>query len=296
MSNKHVRIKVPTTCGELIQGPYLAKESLISLPINLYTEVEARLVKGGGSGTIGKMNLQPKASAGFLSAVKHLGLSDREASQVEIALKSPVAHGKGYASSTSDLCGVMAAVFELFDAAQPAETLAELCAAIEPSDGLMFRDWTLFNHLSGKVLRQFKTVEHVKLLILEPPSICVTDTFRSTEAVQAALGQKTDMPFWLFEKASREGSVRGMFQAAGASVLEHQAVLKKPYLEAVMALAEREGAYGVVGAHSGTILGIAMPEALEEAVLIERLREIGALDWYQKQLVVQTVLGGYNVL
>ena len=296
MSKDHVRLKVPTTCGELIQGPYLAKESLISLPVNLYTEVEARLVKGGGSGTIGKTNLQPKAAAGFLSAVKHLGLTEREASQVELVLSSPVAPGKGYASSTSDLCCIMAAVFELFEAPQPAETLAALCAEIEPSDGLMFEAWTLFDHLSGRVLETYKTVENVKLLVLEPLSICVTDTFRSDEAVQLALDQKTEKPFRLFEKAIREGSVRGVFQAAAASVLEHQAVLMKPHLEAIMEMAEREGAYGVVGAHSGTILGIAMPEALEEAVLIERLRELGVLEWYQKQFVARTVVGGCILL
>lgn len=296
MSKNHVRIKVPTTCGELIQGPYLAKESLISLPVNLYTEVEARLVKSGRSGTTGKTNLQPKAAAGFLSAVKHLGLTEREASQVELAVKSPVASGKGYATSTSDLCGVMAAVFEVFEAPQPAETLAALCAEIEPSDGLMFEDWTLFDHLTGRVLETFKAVENVKLLVLEPSSICVTDTFRSDEAVQIALDQKTEMPFRLFEKASRAGSVRGVFQAAAASIMEHQAVLMKPHLEEILAMAEREGAYGVVGAHSGTILGIAMPEALEEAVLVERLGELGVFGWYQKQFVVRTVLGGCQLL
>jgi len=296
MSKDYVHIKVPTTCGELIQGPYLAKESLISLPIDLYTEVEARFVKGGGRGTIGRKNLQPKAAAGFLSAVKHLGLSEQESSGVEIALRSPVSHGKGYATSTSDLCGVMAAVFELFESPQPAETLASLCARIEPSDGLMFREWTLFDHLAGTVLRAFKTVEELKLLILEPPSTCVTDTFRSTEVVQAALGQKTETPYQLFEKASREGSVKGLFQAAGVSMLENQSVLEKPYLEAIMEMADKEGAYGVAGAHSGTILGIAMPEALEEALLLERLREMGALAWYQKQLLARTVLGGYKKL
>jgi len=296
MSKNHVRLKVPTTCGELIQGPYLAKESLISLPINLYTEVEARLVKGGGSGTIGKTNLQPKAAAGFLSAVKHLGLTEREMSQVALELSSPVAPGKGYASSTSDLCGVMAAVFELFEAPQPAETLAALCAEIEPSDGLMFEDWTLFNHLTGRVLKTYKTMENVKLLVLEPPSTCVTDTFRSDEAVKTSLDQKTEWPLRLFERAIRESSVRGVFQAAAASVLEHQAVLMKPHLEAIMEMAERVGAYGVVGAHSGTILGIAMPEALEESVLIERLRSLGVLEWYQKQFVTRTVPGGYSLL
>lgn len=296
MSKDYVHIKVPTTCGELIQGPYLAKEALISLPINRYTEVEARLIEGGGSGTIGKMNLQPKAAAGFLSAVRHLGLSEQEAARVEITLKSPMAPGKGYASSTSDLCGVMAAVFELFESPQPAEILAALCAKIEPSDGLMFKAWTLFDHLSGTVLRTFDTMENVKLMVLEPPSTCVTDTFRSTKAVQAALANKTETPFRLFEKASADGSIRGVFQAAGASMMEHQKVLEKPHLEAIMALADKAGAYGVVGAHSGTVLGIAMPEGLEEAVLLEGLRELGALEWYQKQMLVRTVLGGYQLL
>ena len=174
--------------------------------------------------------------------------------------------------------------------------VASLCAGIEPSDGLMFKAWTLFDHLSGKVIRTFKSFEDVKLLILEPSSICVTETFRSTETVRAALENKTDRPLRLFEKACDAGDLRGIFQAGAASILEHQQVLRKPYLETVMTVAQREGAYGVVGAHSGTILGIAMPEALEEAVLIQRLKETGALHWYETQLIARTVQGGYELI
>lgn len=295
MLKDHVQLKVPTTCGELIQGPYSAEESLISLPIDRYTEVEARL--NMTSAVVRRPNnLQPKAAAGFLSAVRFLGLSEQEAASIQIEVRSFMAPGKGYATSTSDLYGVMAAVFELFDAPQPPEVLAKLCAQIEPSDGLMFRDWTLFNHLTGSVLKTYETVEDIKLLILEPPSIVVTDTFRSKAAITAALARKTDAPYLKFEAAWREDSIHGLFQAASASILEHQAVLAKPYLEEILELAKREDAYGVVGAHSGTILGIALPESLDESIMLARLKEAGVLEWYRTQFVARTVLGGYVLL
>ena len=295
MFKDHVRLKVPTTCGELIQGPYLAEESLISLPIDRYTEVEARLNKPSAMASHPN-NLQPKAAAGFLSAVSFLGLSAREAASVQIEVRSLMAPGKGYATSTSDLCGVMAAVFELFDAPQPPEVLAKLCAQIEPSDGLMFKDWTLFNHLTGNVLKTYKTVPDLKLLILEPPSTVMTDTFRSKAAVTEALSRKTEMPYLKFEAACNDGSIRGVFEAASASIMEHQAILKKPFLEEIHALAEREGAYGVAGAHSGTVLGIALPESLEESLMLAQLDEMGALDWYRMQFVARTVYGGCELL
>lgn len=295
MSKDHVRLKIPTTCGELIQGPYLVKESLISLPIDRYTEVEARLIKKA-DGVKNQNNLQPKAAAGFLSAASFLGLSAQEIEAVQLDVISPMAPGKGYATSTADLCGVMAAVFELFESPQPPEVLAKLCAEIEPSDGLMFRDWTLFDHLSGTVLKFYKAVQGVKLLILEPQSTVMTDTFRSKSEVLAALARKTDMPYLKFEAACCEASIRGVFQAASASIMEHQKVLAKPYLEEIIALAEREGAYGVAGAHSGTVLGIAMPESLDENLMLELLRGAGVLEWYRSRFVARTVLGGYELL
>ncbi|SCZ81951.1 GHMP family kinase ATP-binding protein [Acidaminobacter hydrogenoformans] len=295
MSKDHVRLKIPTTCGELIQGPYLVKESLISLPIDRYTEVEARLIKNA-DGDRDQNNLQPKAAAGFLSAARFLGLSARETASVQIDVVSPLAPGKGYATSTADICGVIAGVFELFDSPQSPEILAKLCAQIEPSDGLMFRDWTLFNHLNGTVLKTYKTAPDIKLLILEPSSTVMTDTFRSKAAVTEALSRKTKMPYLKFEAACSDGSIRGVFEAASASIMEHQVVLAKPFLEEIHALAEREGAYGVVGAHSGTVLGLAMPEGMEERALLKLLSETGALEWYRTQFVARTVFGGYELL
>lgn len=297
MARDQVVIQIPLTCGEWIQGPYLAKEALISLPIDRYTEVEA-CYAGSDNSTVhpGSLTLQPKAAAGFRSAIRHLGLTEQEAGAVQIRVQSPAPAGKGYATSTSDLCGVMAAVFELFEAPQPPEVLASLCAAIEPTDGLMFRDLTLFDHLSGRVLKRYPPVAGVKLLVLEPRDVCLTENFRNHAGVQEALARKTEAPYFQFEKASREGDLYGLFAAATASLLEHQAALSKPFLEEIVQLSVQAGAYGVAGAHSGTILGIGVPEDLNVQSLIQRLKALGALDWYQKHFVVRTAAGGYRVL
>jgi L-threonine kinase len=291
-----VKIRIPTTCGELIQGPYLSQEALISLPIDRYTEVSACYHEKKNEKTADTAHLQPKAAEGFLKAVRHLGLTAEETERIEISLSQSMPSGKGYASSTSDICGVMAAVFELFEAPQPPEVLAVLCAGIEPSDGLMFKNWTLFDHLSGRVLRQYPAVEGIRILILEPDSTCLTDTFRGEARIRKALSLKTDRPFQQFEKAVASGSWLDLFKASTSSALENQMVLMKPHLDEIVAVSEAAGAYGVVCAHSGTILGIALPEETSPESLLKAFETRGLLKVYGKQFMVRTVRGGYDLI
>ncbi|MDO9592222.1 MAG: hypothetical protein Q7I98_03405 [Erysipelotrichaceae bacterium] len=309
MRRQSVMVRVPATCGELIQGPYLEKESLVSLPIDRYTVVEASFNPdagrydaqnrhGGGDHLppLGAAHLLPKAAEAFRLAVSHLSLTPEKLAGISIRLHSELACGKGYATSTSDLYGVIAALFELFEYPATAELYASLCASIEPTDGLMFRDWVLFDHLNGVPLKRYPAPEGIQLLVLEPVKTCLTDTLRNRKHFSEALSRKTTAPFKAFESAAAAGDVRGMFEAATLSAFENQSVVHKPYLEQVVMLSKQFDAYGVAAAHSGTLLGIALPDRSDQGALLRLLDEHGILAYYTNHFTARTISGGHHII
>jgi L-threonine kinase len=304
-----VTVRVPATCGELIQGPYLEKESLVSLPIDRYTVVEAsrnpyagpfeaQNLHGQGGRLLppGAAHLQPKAAEAFHLAVSHLSLTPEKLAGISIRLHSELACGKGYATSTSDLYGVIAALFELFEHPATPDLYASLCASIEPTDGLMFHDWVLFDHLNGVSLKSYPALEGIQLLILEPEKTCLTDTLRSRQHFTEALSGKTTAPFEAFERAAAERDVRGIFEASTLSAFENQSTVYKPYLEQVVMLSKQFDAYGVAAAHSGTLLGIALPDHTDQAALLHSLDEHGILAYYTNHFTARTISGGHHII
>lgn len=304
MFDQCVRLRVPATCGELIQGPYLAKESLISLPIDCYSVVEAGINfsadrREANCRHFFKNRLYPlptKAKKAFSLATTYLELDPKLVSKIGVTLYSELDTGKGFATSTSDVYGVMAAVFELFGRQVEPEIYAKLCSDIEPTDGLMFRTWTLFDHLNGLLLQKYDVFENIRLLILEPETTCTTELLRTDPEFQQALSFKTARPFETFKKGMESGDLVGIFNAATQSALENQSVMVKPYLDRITQLSKIAGGYGVVAAHSGTLLGIALPEHVDSDRLLRKFEDYGILKCYASQFMARTVQGGHDMI
>ena len=168
-----ITVSVPGTCGELIQGWYAPwnEAVLVSCPIDRYSTVTVRLETTPRTDTPpGCVKMQQAARL----LLDTLGRPDLGAT---IWLDSELKIGRGMASSTADIVGVMVGLtLALGQSLSPGE-LARLVCQVEPSDSVMF---------NGLAMLAYRGSAQAQLLGLVPP-----------------------LYSWLLVKPSRSGSSLG---------------------------------------------------------------------------------------
>ena len=97
----------------------------------------------------------------------------------------------------------------------------------------------------------------------------------------------------LVEEGILKGDVALIGQGATLSALGHQAVLPKPYLERVLALAGETGAVGVCAAHSGTVVGVLLDPRKQSREEVARFLR-GRLPGVEHMFLVSLIGGGYR--
>ncbi len=140
-----VTVKVPGSCGELIQGMMGDVNFLVTCPVNCYSLVS---IKKNNSGDI-SVNILGKNK--LLSAVKETikmyNFDNR--SGYEIILDSDLPIGKGMASSTADMTAAIIATAILNDKYLSEDEIAKILLKIEPSDGIFYQGIVAFDHIHG---------------------------------------------------------------------------------------------------------------------------------------------------
>ena len=148
---KRIKVRAPGTCGEWIQtyDRLTDRECLVSLPINRYNDMI--LSYGCGENTDDWVKtLLPKSRKALDLISEHLSLSEADLKPLKITPGTrELAVGKGMASSTADLMGIMKGVAYIYGKPLSSELLLKLCCQIEPTDSLMFEGWALIDHLQG---------------------------------------------------------------------------------------------------------------------------------------------------
>lgn len=130
---QEVILRVPGSCGELVQGTINGQDFLISCPINLYTKVKAKLVDYKlGENKVLINQKAPKTKA----AVKKLLQLYNFKSKVELEIDSELKAGIGMASSTADISAATAAVMLLVKGEINFDLLKNICLSLEPTDSV----------------------------------------------------------------------------------------------------------------------------------------------------------------
>lgn len=260
---RRVKIRIPGTCGELIQSVYQGRECLVSLPIDCYNYVEAWLVDEESSENpfTRERNLElglkgEKARQAFQMIANYLDLPESLVRRIRFRLSGDLKVGMGMASSTADVYGVMAATVSLMEKYLSPEVYGALCASIEPTDGIMFEEWTLFDHLKGETLGLKVEPELLEIYLFEAETAIDTIQMRSDRSYMEKLKRKTGLPINCFETYGATRQIETLGQAMTTSILENDPIVEKPGLQALVTLAQSMGAVGVVGAHSGSLLGL----------------------------------------
>lgn len=318
------RALAPATCGELVQGSIGGRDFLISCPIDVYSQAEVRWVGplreyGCSAQTAVRVSSMAGAVPGSSKAQQALDLALQAlgypTSGVILRVECPLPPGKGLGTSTADIVATAQAAATACGHPFTPEELARIALALEPSDGIMYPGLTVFRHRAGlSTANSDRLVSgRVALVLGDPPPIEViildlggqVDTLefnRRPDLVRANAAKEPEVrtALHLIWRGIRTGDPELVGRGATISALAHQPILPKPGLERLVADTSRLGAYGVVNAHSGSVVGILVPPrqagaAAGGAVVAGRVLDYLEKKRYGSLLGVARVIGGGTV-
>ena len=254
----------PGTCGEFAQGMLEGILCMVTCPIDMRSTATVEL--SPGSGRISAPKDSPKASQAVLSTLEWIGESAVDA---RLQLNSDIPRGKGMASSTADVSAAIVATAAAAGRSLTAEQIAEIALGIEPSDGVMFPEIVIFDHLQGRTARPLGVAPPMRVVVLDFGGAVDTLEFNKLEREDALrrMEPKMTQAVSLIEAGIIRGDPSLIGQGATISSTANQEILFNPHLDAVVELSKDIGAVGVNVAHSGTVIGLLFSD---DASLAER--------------------------
>lgn len=287
---QEVILRVPGSCGELVQGTINGQDFLISCPINLYTKVKAKLVDSKlGENKVLINQKAPKTKA----AVKKLLQLYNFKSKVELEIDSELKAGIGMASSTADISAATAAVMFLIKGEIDFDLLKNICLSLEPTDSVFLEGIRFFDHRQGKKDFLLAEAPELDILIFKEKGIVDSINFNQTQKLEALNDLKS-----LEVKKALEFVIQGLktkdkqLLAKGATIssLAHQNILFKKNLDKVLKLIQNKSeVYGLNIAHSGTLIGVLIAKNFKAKNLVERIKKNTELEYLNR---VQMISGG----
>ena len=236
-------VKVPGSCGELVQGMISDEPFLITCPIDLYTTVTV------SDEFVGHFGLGWKSEAMLEKTLRYFSCNQFN---FGIKLESELPHGKGMASSSADIAAVGKAVSLALNVEITAQEIAALATTIEPTDGIFYNGIVAMNPVTGKLLSNSFAIPEYNILIFDFGSQINTLEF------------KRRSNFFL-----NELPVTLDMNLVTASALANQSILYKSGLEEIVEFSKSLGALRVNVAHTGTVIGIIFNEYMESGKIDE---------------------------
>jgi len=255
-------VRVPGSCGELVQGIYQGEPYLITCPIEACSEA---VVSDSWQGVEG---LGEKSRQALKLTLEYLGESSF---LYGMRLRSQLPHGKGMASSSADIAAVCAAAAAALGRKLSPEEILRLAVAIEPTDPIFFPGLVCANQLEGRIFAQYRTFPRLWISIFDTGGRVDTVSFHDHARQVGA-----EMPPPVFISGSRQALEKQLAQAATKSALANEARLPKPCLRELLEMSRDYGALGINAAHSGTVLGVLWSETAGEGEIAQASGEIAA--------------------
>lgn len=251
---KDVTVRVPGSCGELLQGWQGGEPFLVTCPIARYTTVRASATLSGLHG------LGEKARTALARYLQEQGFS---APPFGMVLTSELPRGKGMASSSADIAAVLAAASQALGRPLAPEAILRLAVQVEPTDAVFLAGIVCLNQVTGRVQRRYRSLSYPQLTIFD------TGGTVDTAACHAEAVEQEAHPWEPLLAALAQGE-RRLAEAATQSARWNQAVLPKDALEALLQEARACGALGLIAAHSGTVVGVIWPSQLAHDAIERR--------------------------
>lgn len=282
-----IQVKVPGSCGELIQGTMNGVPFLVTCPIDLYSKVTVT------PGDLAPAGLGAKSQRALAMTLEYF---QRKEYPHALRLESELPPGKGMASSSADIAAVCFAVAASLGKTIMPETVAAIAAAIEPTDGIFFAGIVRMNPLTGICQSRLGFSAPLRIAIFDTGGTVDTLQFRKRTdlaALNRANEPKLNEAWGLLQRADASS----LGQAATLSALANQTILPKAALPQIIAEAKCSGAIGVNVAHSGTVLGVLFaPDFSPEnmAAGVARIKKKFPFLTYIR--TARMIAGGYTII
>ena len=268
--NREVTVKVPGTCGELVQGIFDGKLVHITCPIDLYSYVTINVDNGD------EIKCPDDKWKSRLAMRKIFELFQFVDLGGEIKIQSEIPVSKGMASSTADIVGVCLGIATILGKKVSKYDIAKIAISIEPSDGIMFEGISLFNHREGKLIENFGESPSIKILIIDLGGYVNTLEFNKNDFTEIHLSTYNEIgnAIELVRKGIKQNDIYSIGKGATISAMCNQKILFKPELNKIIDIAMNIGAVGVNVAHSGTIIGILVNKSFDKLeILRNKIRQ-----------------------
>lgn len=270
----------PGSVGEIVQGNLHGTDVLASCPINLYTKV--RIFEDS---CINNYYRNSKTYKFMFNMLKRWGY-EVFSETLKIYINSQIPIGKGFASSTADLCALYNALIKLFKRRFNERELMEECIKIEPTDSILFDKMTLFDYKNGRFKKTIGEYMEFYVLIFEGKTRINTVEFNKKDLPKHK--DISDLIPNLIEGV-REKNLKKLAFCSTESIIRNQHRLKYNFLEDIISIMNKVNGIGILGAHSGNCLGI----ILDDLEKLRHYRNYGELKNYSTYLV-KTIKNVHN--
>lgn len=279
----------PASCGEFVQGVMDNKEYLSSYAVDIYsTAVIEEKVKD--------VNIGPYKSRKAIEAVfEKFKLPLKETKNISLNIYSQIPIGKGMASSSADIGATIVATLELIKKNLSSKEISRLAATIEPTDSIYMESNSIFDPLTGEVIKELGTIKNSRVVILEPNKTLNTMKIRNkSNYIEIKNNNKKIIKeaFYYLEEGIKKNNLYDIGRACTMSSLANENIDKKEGLHKIIEIASNYGAYGVNIAHSGTVVGIIIDKSMNDIKLIELLKQNNINSIYDKIYTLDIINGG----
>lgn len=247
--------RYPGSIGEIIQGKYNGIDVLLSCPINLYTEI---------------ILSDEKRRDNEWEYIKSYKFIDNILDEwgyinwkIALSINSRIPKGKGFASSTADLSAIYNGLLRLTGRKFNQEELIKHCLKIEPTDSIIFDKATIFDYKEGKVIEKINNYFKFYVVCFIGESVVDTVAYNSKEL--KPLKNIDDLIIELRE-AFENSDTKKLAKVSTESIIRNQHRLKYDILEEVLEINKLIGGLGIIGAHSGDMLGIIFDNIDDEKI------------------------------
>ena len=279
----------PASCGEFVQGIVDNEEYLCSYAIDMYSTVMLEEKTQN-------INLGPFKSRKAIEKVfDKFKLPLKETNNISLNINSEIPVGKGMASSTADIGATIRATLALIEKKLSSEEISKLAAEIEPTDSIFIEKNSIFNPLDGSVIKYLGNIINAKVVILEPKKTLDTMKIRNTPNYKKTKMENRHIikeSFYLLEEGIRKNDLNLIGKACSLSSMANENIHKKEFLQKIMEISSKYGAYGVNIAHSGTVVGILIDEFMNDIKLINLLKDAKINSIYNKIYTSKIIDGG----
>jgi len=223
---KKITIKVPGTCGELVQGISENNNFQVTCPINLFSYIYLEL-RDTDNKKLRNFPLELKSQQALISTLNYFGFNKKDIN-LDIEISSKIPNGKGMGSSSADIIGIILGVSVLLKKKISIDVVAKLALVIEPTDGIMYEDIVCFDHLKKGFLERIGQPPLLDVLVIDPGGCVDTLEFNQRkDLVRLRLENQKDIvqSLQLVKRGIREKNIKLLGEGATLSALCNQKIL-----------------------------------------------------------------------